>query len=224
MALDKPYTKSKLVFKTMQLLSAAAAKCDNLYIRWVKAHNGVIYNEKADQLAVAASKSEGPLVTDLPLITRELAKRKVLIGTDKMWERLFWELQEPERCRQTKDFFPAIDKARSYKILTCSRSQWGKLNQLMTGHNFLRRHNNIVDSKESAICDLCDFGYVQDTKHIVAECPYFLGLRCELFQHRTLYAPFDDLPIGKLLTFMFLSNIQATTSLGVKHVSRGPYY
>ena len=59
------------------------------------------------------------------------------------------------------------------------------------------------------MCDLCDFGYVQDTKHIISECPYFLGLRCELFQQRILYAPFDDLPIGKLLRFMFLSNLPA---------------
>ena len=194
----------------MQLLRAVATKCDRLYLRWVKAHVGVIYNEKADELAVSAAKEDRPILADIPLVSKEISKRHILLGTDKLWERLFHLLTYPERCRQTKNFFPKIDRARSHKILTCNRSQWGKLNQFMTGHNFLRRHNNIVDPNEAAICDLCGFGdYVQDTEHILSECPYFLGLRSDLFQQHILVPPFDDLPIGKLLTFLFLSNLPA---------------
>ena len=59
-ALAKPYAKSRMVYQTICLLRSVAGKCSNLYIRWVKAHNGVVSNENADHLAVTASKSDGP--------------------------------------------------------------------------------------------------------------------------------------------------------------------
>ena len=58
------------------------------------------------------------------------------------------------------------------------------------------------------VCHLCDFGYIQDTEHIIAECPYFLGIRMDIFQMRLLTPPFNDLPIGKVLTYLLQTNMQ----------------
>ena len=101
-------------------------------------------------------------------------------------------------------WFPSIDKARSKKILSCNRRQWGKLVQFMTGHNFLNRHNYVVKLAEqrSPICNICDFGYIQDTAHIIGECPYFLGLRKDLFLEHIIVPPFVDLPIGRILAYL----------------------
>ena len=211
LALKKPFTKSKLVLSTMKLLNRAATKCNNLWLRWVKSHSNVVYNDKADELAVAAAANpnEGDIVEDLPLLAPELAKRQILTATDHLWNVLFKALRYPEECRQTKQWFPTVDKARSRKILSCNRSQWGKLNQFMTGHNHLGRHSNIVDPTSNPICSLCDFGYVQDTQHIIAECPYFLGLRSDIFNEYVIVPPFDHLPIGKVLQFLHQSELDA---------------
>ena len=195
----------------MKLLNRAATKCNNLWLRWVKSHSNVVYNDKADELAVAAATNPnaGDIVEDLPLLAPELAKRQILTATDHLWNVLFKALRYPEECRQTKQWFPTVDKARSRKILSCNRSQWGKLNQFMTGHNHLGRHSNIVDPTSNPICSLCDFGYVQDTQHIIAECPYFLGLRSDIFNEYVIVPPFDHLPIGKVLQFLHQSELDA---------------
>ena len=79
----------------------------------------------------------------------------------------------------------------------------------MTGHNHMARHNHIVDVEADAICRLCDYNYVQDTEHIMAECPYFLGLRLDLFHQCLLTPPFNGLPIVKVLAFLHQSNLLA---------------
>ena len=133
----------------------------------------------------------------------------IIHAVDKLWRHLFEALKYPERCRQTKLWFPTVDKARSKKILACNRQQWGKLNQFMSGHNHLGRHCNIVDPDYNPICQLCDFDYVQDTQHVIAECPYFLGLRSNLFYWPYLRPPFNHLPIGKVLAFLHQSELLA---------------
>lgn len=209
-ALAKPNTKSKLVFQVMQLLNAVAAKCDSLTIRWVKAHNNHIYNENADHQAVSAAKSEGPCVPDLPLVSIQTAKSYITQAVDQLWGRLFDALTYPERCRQTKLWFPTIDKPRSFKVACTTRLQWGKLVQTMTGHNYLARHSYIVNPTDnSPICSLCDHGYIQDTEHIIAECPYFLGLRCDIFGQHLLVPPFNDLAVGKVLSYLHQSGVEA---------------
>ena len=208
--LRKPFAKSKLVFQTHQLLNAAAKCCKNLYLRWVKGHSGVVYNDKADELAVAAAqKPDEETVKDLPLLSPGIAKSTLLNAVDQYWNVLFNALRAPERCRQTKQWFPVVNRAKSQKILGYNRSQWGKLNQFMTGHNHLGYHSNIVDPDNKKICLLCDFNYVQDTQHILAECPYFLGLRSNIFFWPFLRPPFDHLPIGKVLEFLHQSEMTA---------------
>ena len=79
----------------------------------------------------------------------------------------------------------------------------------MSGHNHLGRHSNIVDPEYNPICLLCDFGYAQDTQHIIAECPYFLGLRSNLFYWPYFGPPYTHLPIGKVLAFLHQSELLA---------------
>ena len=183
--------------------------CDNLYIRWVKAHSGIVSNENADFHAVQAAKSEGPCVQDKPLPTLKTAKLHLTHAIDNLWGNMFKALVYPERCRQTKMWFPTIDKLRSKTILKTNRDQWGRLVQFMTGHNHMARHNHIVDVNADAICRLCYYNYVQDTEHIIAECPCLMSIRVDLFHQRLLTPPFNGLPIAKVLAFLRQSNLFA---------------
>ena len=183
-ALERVVTTSKLEYKTIQLLNAAAGKCDRLVIRWISGTN-TLYKDALALAKTAASNGAQP-VYDAPLPTKEMSSKHILIGTDKLWTILYHQLQYPERCRQTKDWWPKPDKERSNQILSLKRKQWGKMVQFMTGHNHLARHNNIVDPNESPTCSLCDYGYPQDTAHIIGECPdpHLMKIRIDIFGER----------------------------------------
>ena len=210
-ALQSPVTTSPLVYKTWQLLNAVANKCNALYLRWCKSHVGIPGNEAADKLAVAAAKSEGPCALDSPAIAYAIAKYKIRVATDWYWSYLFKHLPE---CRQTKMWWPKVDKGRARKIVKLTRRKWGLITQFMTGHNFLNRHNFLVKPEEvDPTCQKCAHGYIQDTEHIIAKCPYYLGLRTTLFNRLQLDPPFDDLPIQKVLDFLSQSGLEAL-SLG----------
>ena len=76
-------------------------------------------------------------------------------------------------------------------------------------------------------CQKCAHGYIQDTEHIIAKCPYYLGLRTTLFNRLQLDPPFDDLPIQKVLEFLSQSGLEAlslgeTTWREVDHIAYHP--
>ena len=104
-----------------------------------------------------------------------------------------------------------LESREVVKIRGRNRIQWGKLVQFMTGHNYLQRHKNIVDPNDNPSCPLCDFGYPQDTAHIIGECPYphLVKIRETLFGERVLYPPFNNLPLHKVLTFLLQSGLPA---------------
>ena len=160
------------------------------------------YNEQADAAAVAAARSNGPIVQDRPLVSIATAKTYIRHSVDKLWGQLFMDLRKPDECRQTKLWFPRVMKSRSLRILKCNRLQWGKLMQLITGHNYLNRHNWVIDPDSIPDCDICDYGYIQDSQHVMAECPLYIEQRLNLFNHRVISPPFDDLSISKVLTFL----------------------
>ena len=80
----------------------------------------------------------------------------------------------------------------------------------MTGHNFLNRHNYIVNGIDNnPECDLCAHGYIQDTEHIIAECPRLMGLRLQIFGQHILHPPYTFISTGQLLAFLHRSGLQA---------------
>merc|ERR1711974_31448 len=94
-------------------------------------------------------------------------------------------------CRQTKDFFPFTNHRLSKKLMTLSRPQLSVMVQLITGHNFLNRHNTIVDigevDPEMAACRFC-LQKEESSFHILAQCDNFARLRMEIFLKHELTA------------------------------------
>ena len=86
--------------------------------------------------------------------------------------------------------------------------------QLITGHNFLTRHNTIVElgevDKELAACRFCQ----QDDEssfHILAECDYFARLRMEIFlTHRIEANELANKDFSTLKCINFLQNTGIT--------------
>ena len=132
-------------------------------------------------------------------------RRKV----DELWSRMWTQLNS---CRQTKHFFPTINKKRSFELINTDRKLFGRLAQLYSGHGFLNRHEFLVYGKDNEeydpMCQYCDHNYEQTTEHIIGWCPFFLGLRQEIFGCLYKDPPFD-FPTSKVVRFLRESGIMA---------------
>ena len=122
-------------------------------------------------------------------------------------------LSEPNRIRQTRDWFPAPSARKSFALLKLPRQQFGKMVQFLTGHNFLNYHEFLVHGDREEVdlmCELCDYNYVQTSAHIIGECPSerLMELRKNLFGFHLLEPPFL-LPLPAVFEFLQLAEIEA---------------
>ena len=76
----------------------------------------------------------------------------------------------------------------------------------MNRHDFICY--GIEDEAYDPMCNLCDYNYPQTPAHIHGECPYFLGLRTDIFKEFIMDPPFLH-PISKILQFMHQSGLEA---------------
>ena len=145
-------------------------------IRWIKAHVGHPGNEHADEEAKLGSKAEMQ-DGELPAPTSK-ATCKMLI---KLYVRDLWNLewQDSDQCRQTKIFFrkvlPRTD-SRGQNICKLSRDNCAQMIRWITGHNFLRRHQGLVDEEDALLCHICQENE-ETSSHIILECPGLSHLR-----------------------------------------------
>ena len=102
----------------------------------------------------------------------------------------YWTTQWQARsdCRQTKIWFPTPNTRVSAKLVTRGRLPFSELVQTLTGHNFLNRHQHVIDPDASGECRLC----MEDDEsswHVVAECPALARTRLSVFGSHALEAP-----------------------------------
>ena len=213
-ALGTYKTRSKLVIRTIHLLNAAAKLCKQLIISWVKGHQEgkpeFIGNLNSDFIANSTAKNlEIPIEYDAPKPSFSTIKSKLVLKVDDLWGQKW--MKKEDYGRQTKLFFPYIDKSRSHKILCRPKRVFSRLCQFISGHNFLARHNFIVygpqDEGYDPNCQYCDMGMPQTAKHLLSDCGYFLLLRSQIFRAYTIDPPFT-FPISKLVTFLISMGIE----------------
>lgn len=194
MALSAPSINSKTVLTCHETLNTATSFA-NIHLQWIKAHMGNPGNELADSLAKTGATTPLPEVGPGPFgpIPHSFLKRFLRIHLMDAWEES-WIHREP--CRQTKIWFPSPDLAKSQLIMTHDRITLGKLIRWLTGHNFLRRHQHLInpDTYESAKCRLC---YTSDetAAHLLLECPILNSTRNHFLHHRRPQPPIKwDVP------------------------------
>ena len=207
-----------MVARTIHLLNAAAKRCKKLTIRWVMAHQPgpeFVSNFNVDYLANEAAKNDTlPIAYDAPKIAYTTIKKIIRQKVDDQWERDWLAV---EGHRQSKLFWPRLDKSRSHKLMLQNRTQWGRLIQFQTGHAHLNRHDFICygaeDESYDPMCDFCDYNYLQTPAHLLSECAYFLMLRSDIFQEFIMDPPFLH-PISKLNKFLSLSGLNDLLFIG----------
>jgi len=167
-ALQSTIVKSQTVLECQRLLNATTL-CTPVHIKWVKAHATSAGNNYVVSLAKKGALS--PTTWD----THPRTSVSLTFIKNILWEQIqdewMQEWQRHQTCRQTKLWFPSPNPGLSRKILRLDRPMIGRLIRWLTGHNFLRRHSNLIDpvTYSDAKCRLC--GMEQETSsHVLADC------------------------------------------------------
>ena len=199
----------------MHLLNAAAKLCKKLIISWVKGHQEgkpeFIGNLNSDFIANSTAKNlELPIEYDAPQPSFSTIKHKLGLKIDDLWGQKW--IKKVDHGRQTKLFFPKIDKARSFKIMCQPKKLFSRLVQFLSGHCFLNRHNFLVygpnDQSYDPKCQFCDMNMDQTPEHLLSDCGYFLLQRLEIFGAYTVDPPYT-IQICKLVKFLQLIGIES---------------
>jgi ribonuclease HI len=199
MALNSASVTAATVLSTMQNLDVLAME-QEVKLTWVRAHVGLVGNERADTLA---KKGAALIPTDPePIVPVPLCqlKRDIRAEVEKRWKARWLARTD---CRQSKMFWPAPNKSRSEALAKFDRREFSDMIQLLTGHNHYGRHKNLLKEWESAECRLC-LEEEESSEHLLLNCPALNGarLRCMgLRQADTHEVNLTPLPvIGRFLS------------------------
>ena len=213
LAVNSNTIKSTLVKNTVLLLNALAEN-NIVEIQWVKAHVGHHGNETADALAKAGALDRTLQANDTPLSSNHSLRVKLRKCVQKYWDYL-WHTESP--CRQTKLFFPHLDKKLSNNLTKCRRAIFSGSVQFITGHNFLAYHECLVENDsvvdETALCSFCDSDIEETSYHILAECDAFAAARFSTWGKDILEPPFSNLTNQDIVAFLRETQIPAFLNL-----------
>ena len=221
LALNSITVQSGLVSETKDILNELAQEIKSLTIRWIKGHDGHLGITRADRMARLGRDSHNPPALDSPRIARATIKSELQTAANKLWKAM-WQI-EPT-CRQSKHWFPHGPRPRfAFEILHLPKPICSQIIHFVTGHNFLRRHQAIVESEELrrleqheglgrdedfheamepiATCSLCG-GKEESSFHIMTECPKLATARLGVFGREDILPPYDNIPVYKLVSYL----------------------
>lgn len=175
MALETPLVDQQIIFEIKLLLQ----KNSNFCFHWVKAHIGIIENEKADTLA----KDGAQLNTIGVNLGIPKSKIKLLLRNQVQadWQNR-WNCSD--KARHTYALFPRVDVSRIYGDFF--------INQLLTNHGCIPIYQSRFFGKEPK----CECGADGTVDHIVFHCTIFSTIRKDYFPSK-----FEKFDLCKLINF-----------------------
>ena len=178
--LAAPFFTSRLILEVSHLLANLSISAPTS-VRYVKAQSGNQGNCRAHTLAKnGAQDAHDPALAteDEPSPTRHQLISLLRDRVGEVWEDVWSSSLD---CRQTKHWFPGPDKSLSHSILKMDRVTFSTAVQILTGHNYLRRHNSLTAPDEfNPACRLC-LEEEETSLHIVSQCPALASVRNQVF-------------------------------------------
>ena len=127
-------------------------------------------------------------------------------------------------CRQSRMWFPDGPRPSfAFEVLRLPRPVCSQIIHFVTGHNFLRRHQAIIESEELArlerleglgedeefheamepiaTCSLCGKDE-ESSYHIMTECPRLATTRLGVFGKEEIFPPYTNIPVYKLISYL----------------------
>lgn len=171
------------------------------------AHKGIHGNEEADRVAKAATH-EDPSKSDVPLA---MANAKKLIR-EKIRKKWTQEWVAVHGHRQSKYFLSGPD-VKFQKITKYGRYNIARLIRSITGHSYMKRHNNkVIKGDEDGYCRLCE-EEDETPHHIITDCPVLLNRRNECFGARFLPELFTTWKVEDMINFLDSTELAAMDCL-----------
>lgn len=170
-ALRNPDNCNPVVAETQQNLTKLRDAGVNVKFIWIKAHEGIPGNERADHLAKSAAltKKTSPVYDAVPISKSKLIIRE---NTIKQWQTRY---SNTPTGAITRFFFPEVKSA--YKVLKTIEMN-NITAQLLTGHGAFKAYLFKFKLTDSPFCP-CDGSSDQTIVHVLDECSIFSALRTD---------------------------------------------
>jgi ribonuclease HI len=190
-ALNKNMVRTSLLQQCTQALQIISST-NTISLQWIKAHVGHEGNEEADTLAKMGAYSVTTEVEPILPVSRRWIRSSIEDFTRMEW-RDRW-ISTPT-ARQTKIFLQSPSKNLSRKLLQHDRITLGELGRWILGHNFLLRHNHLLDpyTFPSPTCRQCQ-QEEETSSHLILECEALGRERYKIFGQHLLLPPFTWTP------------------------------
>jgi ribonuclease HI len=210
-ALCNPVAKSQVVLATMLILDTLAlSSTHRVKLTWLKAQEGKIGRSTATLLARKAT--ELVLPDPAPVIPVPSNQFKTDIDEDvtRRWNRRWQKLPT---ARQSRMFWPEVNKTRSMELLRQGREDFGWMVQMLTGHNYFNRHSSLVNDTDLSECRFC-LEAEEDSEHLLCKCPALEAERLRLLgSTRTDAFKTSSLPLNALRRFISMLRQRADEGL-----------
>jgi ribonuclease HI len=194
LSLDNDVVSSNLIRNCKENLNSLA-RVTNVTIHWIKAHHGFKGNESVDRLAKQGALETVPGAEPFLPISKKFITNIIKSQFIQLWQDHY----DSRPAAQTKLFFPKVNTVLSKEVLSLSREDLSRFVRYATGHNFLKRHNtviqlntNIFPLSEDCCCRLCGLDY-ETGHHVVFECPTLIYHRFAIFGSYMLFDPPDHI-------------------------------
>lgn len=219
LAVTGNFVKSQQVLDIVERLNFLGRR-HTVVLRWVKAHVGHLCNEKADRLAKQGVDDPSLQVANLPSESVSSGRARMNDKVVKYWND-WW--QALPTCRQTKHFFPKVDRQLAVDLCKSSRVDFSATIQFITGHNFLYYHQTLVDfgyaDEAASACRHCiTIGITvrESTFHVLAECGKYNEARRGIWHTDLLTHPLE---VTAKQIYKFMKDAQLPTFVDVMNYS-----
>ncbi|KAL0870224.1 hypothetical protein ABMA27_006364 [Loxostege sticticalis] len=184
-----------LAVESRENLRKAFIQGKDVSLFWIKAHAGLLGNERADDLAkeAALALKKKPDYDRCPV---SFAKRTIRYRSIVEWSDRY---SKGETAAITKLFFP--DAGDAYRLVKKIKPA-GLLTQILTGHGGFSQYLHRFKCGESPSCD-CDPAVEQTVPHLLADCPVYDRLRFNFEQSTN-----ETVKIDKFNEFISNKNIR----------------
>lgn len=171
-AISNVSTTSKNVLECKTVLSKLGVN-NRVTLYWVPAHNGILGNEKADELAKNGSSASfigpEPYFGISPCRARALFEAWAKEEHEKRWHGI------NTSCKHTKTLFPTTKTGLTKEILQLGRNNVRLLVSVLTGHNILNKHMHTIGINANPMCRC---GLEEETGiHFLCVCPLYFSSR-----------------------------------------------